>query len=75
MLYEPDRPVEGKRVLIRSVRMVMNMLEEVCGTAPVAAPELKGVRVAARPVLLRRPALQGGCGSDYVASFVAVFGG
>ncbi|AMD92068.1 hypothetical protein AXF15_02390 [Desulfomicrobium orale DSM 12838] len=75
LLYEPDRPVEGKRVFDSEVsRMVMSMLEEVVqedGTG--TRSRIEGVRVAGKTGTAQKASPAGGYGSDYVASFVAIF--
>lgn len=75
LLYEPDRPVEGKRIFDSEVsRMVMSMLEEVVqedGTG--TRSRIEGVRVAGKTGTAQKASPNGGYGSDYVASFVAIF--
>jgi cell division protein FtsI (penicillin-binding protein 3) len=74
LLYEPDRPVEGKRVFDSEVsRMVMNMLEEVVRDGTGRRAGIEGVRVAGKTGTAQKASPSGGYGSDYVASFVAVF--
>ncbi|NLW80782.1 MAG: PASTA domain-containing protein [Desulfovibrionales bacterium] len=75
LVYEPERPVEGKRVFDPDVAAkVMAMLEEVVqedGTG--TRSRIEGVRVAGKTGTAQKASPTGGYGRDYVASFFAIF--
>lgn len=73
--YEPGNPVQGKRVFDTEVAaMVMAMLEEVVeqdGTGKRS--RIDGIRVAGKTGTAQKASPTGGYGSDYTASFIAIF--
>lgn len=75
VVHEPGRRVEGLRVFDSEVaKAVMGMLEEVVqldGTGTRA--RIDGVRVAGKTGTAQKASDTGGYGSEYVASFIAVF--
>lgn len=75
LVHEPEKPVEGKRIFDSAVaKMVMTMLEEVVqedGTGKQS--RIDGVRVAGKTGTAQKASPTGGYGSEYVASFIAIF--